>query len=155
MKPEAQLLRHPGRQMDRMELAIGDHRRPSPERQAGFEPAQQLLLQPQIRVAFVRHSHPAERQRPALVGDSQEEQIDRVVDHRPIHDDLELDPAPAAQLPEHLPRRRFERRERLELLALQQSLEAFDSRLELNPLMGHGPSCLRQRDAPAVGDPDD
>ena len=39
------------------ELAIRDHRRHRPQRQARFEPLQQLLLQFQIRAALVLNSH--------------------------------------------------------------------------------------------------
>src|SRR5262249_3073413 len=115
---------------------------------------QQLLLQLQVRVPLVRNSHPTQWQRPPAISHRDVQEVDRVIDHRPIHRCANLTAPATMEAFENLFGDRFERVERNQLLALHQPLESLNARLDLNPLVRHSPGGFRQRDASAVGDPD-
>src|SRR5215472_4595418 len=151
---QSQFLLDPSRQVDRMKLPVGNDGRARAFRQTFFEPGEQLLLKFQIRIAFVRDSHPTQGQRPITISHRDVQEVDRVVDHRPIHQ--RVNPAAPATMEafENLPGDRLERVERNQFLALDQPLESLNPRLDLNRLVRHSPTGFRQRNAPAVGDSD-
>jgi len=137
-----------------MELTVGDDGRTRAFGQALFEPLQQLLLQFQVRATLVRDSHPTQWQRPPAVSHRDEQEIDRVIDHRPIHRRANTAAPATMEAFENLFGDRLEGVERNELLALHQSLESLNARLDLNSLIRDSPGGFRQRNAPTVGDPD-
>lgn len=98
--------------------------------------------------------HPPQRQRPFSITHRDIQQIERVIDHRPIPQGANL----AASVPmnafEDLPGSWLERIKRNQFLALHQALESLHSRLDLNSLGKRFLRRFRQGHAPAISAPD-
>ncbi len=118
-------------------------RRRAPSGKHPTKGVQQLLLQLQIRIAFMRDSHPTQRQRSPAVSHCDEQEIDRVIDHHPIHRRPNLAAPVAVEAFKNFPGHRLEGLKRDQLLALQQPFESLDARFDLNPLERHGSGRFR------------
>jgi hypothetical protein len=137
-----------------MKFAVGNNGCMSarPFRRTFRKPVEQSLLQFQIRVPIVRNSHPAQRQRPSVLSHSDEQEIDRVIDHRPIHRRANLAAPIATDAFQNFSGNRLERIEGDQFLALQEPFESLDTRLDLNTLVRHSSGRFRQGDALAISD---
>ena len=137
-----------------MKFAVGNNGCMSarPFRQTFRKPVQQSLLQFQIRVPLVRNSHPSQRQRPSVVSRRDEQEIDPVIDHRPIHRRANFAAPIAVDAFKNFPGNRLERIKGNQFLALQEPFESLDARFDLNPLVRHSAGHFRQGDALAISD---
>lgn len=81
-------------------------------------------------------------------------QIDRVIDHRPVHQRMDFDATGAADASKHLLRNGGKNFQRDKLPALQEPFESLHPGFDLNTIVGNGLGRFGHRNAPAIGNPD-